>query len=524
MNKSTQDLERYIRARFPIINIISHEESRVMKSVLEMSKNMKKSDGKKIPRIVVEWTLTKGFEITSSNTQIEGLPDPKASANPYAALSFISTFDLENNHTPVLFILKDLHKIVANDPKVVRHLRDIYAHLESRKHNVVLLSPEPCVSPDIEKQVAVIDWALPDASELEAVLAQAEIELPAELNQLNGKRDAVVQAMRGLTVTEAAGALTAGVIASGKLDDSVVSFILNEKKQVIRKSGVLEYFEASTDMSEVGGNDNMKEYAAMVRRAMTKEARDAGVDTPKGVVFVGPPGTGKTLGVKALAGSDFPLVRLDIAKLIEGTVGSGARNLMKALKVVEAVSPCFMLIDEAEKAFTDNGGASDGGEMMRIIGTFLTWMQENELPIYTAMTVNGMDSLRPELLSRFDDVMFVDLPDAQSREEIIKVHLKKRNVKKIDALDEVITATYGYSGREIEKAVKFAIKKAFFENKPVSSKYLLEAAKGIVPTLETKREEIERLRNWAETRAIPAGRPLEPTKPVVKAAKAKLEI
>jgi AAA+ superfamily predicted ATPase len=396
--------------------------------------------------------------------------------------------------------------------RVVRYLRDISARFQTRKHNLILLSPSLNVHPDLEKQIAVIDWSLPDVKELEAILSKAESNLPNTTPvTLNGNRDQVIQAMRGLTEEEAENVLTAGVVACGELGDGVISHIIAEKKQIIRKSGVLEYFEANVSMSDVGGLDNLKEYAARKRLAMSPKARAAGVDSPKGVLLVGVPGTGKSLSAKAIAGGTLPLLRFDMSKILgSGRVGAAENNISTALKVAEATAPCVLWLDEIEKALADNGGASDGGVMMRVIGSLLTWMQETTSPVYVIATANSVSALRPELLSRFDDVMFVDLPDAESRLEILDVHMGKRGVT-LNAKDfgTIVTATWGFSGREIEKVVKFAVERAFFDQKPVDVVYLLEAANQIVPTSETKKEDIKALREWAKGKALVAGKPLE---------------
>lgn len=518
MNISSQTLDRYIRARYPIIAIVSHEESRVMSAILELAKNMKLSNGKTAQRIVCEWSYTKGMLVISEGKDVAGIANGGDYTSPDSALEFISKFDDSGEHAPVLFVIKDIHKILELDIRVLRYLRDIAVRFETRKHSMILLSPTINMPSDVEKQIAVIDWALPDTSELDSVLRQAENELPVELITLNGKREEVIQAMRGLTLTEATNALTAGIVASGKLDEAVLPFILAEKKQIIRKSGILEYFEATVSMNDVGGLSNLKAYAARTRNAMTSKAREAGVDTPKGVLLVGPPGSGKSLSAKAIAGGQYPLLRMDMGKLLGGgRVGEAEGNITSALKVAEAIAPCVLWIDEVEKALADNGGASDGGVMMRVLGSFLTWMQETTAPVYTVATANSAN-LRPELISRFDDVVFVDLPDAASRSEILSVHLSKRGVKSMKNIDDIISATWGFSGREIEKVVKFAVKNAFFEGKPVSVKHLFDAAINIVPTSETKKDEIQALRTWARGKALLAGSPLE-EKPIVTSKK-----
>lgn len=520
---SSQTLARYILAQYSIVAIVSHEESRVMKSIHDTCKGLVLSGGKKVPRIVVSWSITEGFQVLTKNASVAELPSPEASTDPNPALQFIANFDKENNHAPVVFVVKDLHRIFNQDVTILRYLRDIAINFENNSHTLVLLSPELSLPTEIEKQVAVIDWALPEYNELETLLANAKENLPEDKIDEKLNNEQIIQAMRGLTLVEAANALLSGIVACSGLSDEVLPHILSEKKQIIRKSGILEYFEATVSMSEVGGLENLKQYASMKRNAMTAKARQAGVDTPKGVLLVGVPGTGKSLSAKAIAGGQYPLLRMDMGKLLGGgRVGEAENNISSALKIAEAISPCVLWIDEIEKALADNGGASDGGVMMRVLGSLLTWMQETTSPVYTVATANSVSILRPELLSRFDDVVFVDLPGKSAREQILKVHLEKRGVKKIGDLKEVIKATKGFSGREIEKVVKFAIERAFFEEKPVTVKHMLTSAEAIVPTGKTKAEDIKALREWAKGKAIFAGEPLENDELIIE--KNKIEI
>ena len=500
-NPSTK-LDQLIRARYPLIGIVSHEESRVMAAIQQVAAEMRLTSGTLVPRRVVEWSLTAGLTGIGRN--------PDEYADPNAALDFIATFDEKGEEQPTVFVLKDLHKIMTNDLKVLRYLRDIAVRFEIRKHTLILLAPELQIPIDLEKQISILDWPLPSATELADVLSGSEASLPIGTQvTLNGSRDTVIQALSGLTKFEAENVLLAGIVATGELGSGVLPHIISEKKQIIRKSGILEYFEATVKMSEVGGLDQLKEYANLKRAAMSAKARAAGVDAPKGVLLVGPAGTGKSLSAKAIAGGELPLIRLDMGKILGGgRVGEAEGNIAQALKTVEAVAPCVWWWDEVEKALADNGGASDGGVMMRVLGSLLTWMQETTAPVYVVATANNISALRPELLSRFDDVCFVDLPDAVSRGEILNVHLAKRG-KELKNLAPVIDATWGFSGREIEKVVKFSVERAFFENKKLHTAHLLEAANKIVPTSVTKAEEIAALRNWAQGKAITAGRPLE---------------
>jgi len=488
-------LDRYIRARYPIIGIVSHEEARVLASISQVA-------GSK--RTIAEWSCTAGL------VGLSGIAADEY-ATPDAALEYIAKYDEKGDTPSTIFVLKDMHQLMKVDPRIVRFLRDIAIRFETRRHNVILLSPSLDVPADLEKSVALIDWPLPDVDELSAILRQAETDLPVQ-NTLgeNGKREAVIQALRGLTKVEAQNVIKAAVVATRELGECVIPMIVKEKAQIIRKAGVLEYYDNSTTMQEVGGLEHLKEYAQIKRSAFTTKARAAGVDAPKGLLMVGVPGSGKSLSAKAIAGGKMPLVRMDVGALMGGLVGQSEANMRLALKTVEAIAPCVLWIDEVEKALGGmNGGESDGGTTSRVFGTLLTWMQETKSPVYTIATANDVRKLRPEFLRRFDDIMWVDLPNAAARQEILAVHLSKRNVTGLSEFGEVITDTWGFSGAEIEKVVKSAVERAFFQNRSVTVADLDYAARRIVPVSVTMAEQINNLRSWASNRAIPASEPLE---------------
>lgn len=500
-------LDRMVRARYPLIAIVSHEESRVLAAIRQVA-------GSK--RRVVEWSYTRGL-VGLDGVQADDYEEPGA------ALGFLAAFDEAGNEPPTLFVFKDLHKIMEIDIRTVRFLRDLAARFDVRRHNLILLSPAMNVPADLEKQMAILDWPLPDIDELAEILRLAESDfassIPVDLGE-NGRREAVIQAMRGLTKTEAANVLKAAAVATRELSEKVIPLIVREKAQIIRKAGVLEYYDQTVTMNEVGGLEYLKEYASIKRAAFSAKARAAGVDAPKGLLMVGVPGSGKSLSAKAIAGGQMPLVRMDVGALMGGLVGQSEANMRLALKTVEAIAPCVLWIDEIEKALGGIGGSeSDGGTTSRVFGTLLTWMQETSAPVYTIATANDVRSLRPELLRRFDDVMWVDLPDSASRLEILEVHLTKRGHEQIgaSALSEVADATWGFSGAEIEKVVKQAIEKAFFQARNLTHEDLLDAARRIVPVSVTMGDQINGLRAWASNRAIPASRPLE-AKPASKAA------
>ena len=448
--------------------------------------------------------------------------DTDSTSDPTAALRVISGYD--PNTDPTLFVMKDLQKYFA-DPVVLRALRDIANLFETSKHNLILVGPDLGKVPtDLEKVTAVIDWPLPTTDELAAILGKCEQDLPERIPvTLNGGRERVVQSLRGLTAFEAGSVLMNAIAATGELAESVVPYIVDEKQQIIRKSGVLEFYDTDVSMSQVGGLPHLKRYADIKRAAFGKEAAEFGVDAPKGVLMVGVPGSGKSLTAKAIAGGKMPLLRMDIGALLSGTVGGGEANMRDALKVAESISPCVLWVYEIEKSMADNNGASDGGVMMRMLGNLLTWMQETTAPVYVVATANDVRTLRPELLRRFDDIVWVDLPNAADRREILGVHLSKRRQDPASFdLDQLVECTWSFTGAELEKVVKAAIEFAFFEHVALSDTHLARAARQIIPISTTMNEKINDLRSWANGRALMAGDPLEP-KPARQVSASRME-
>jgi SpoVK/Ycf46/Vps4 family AAA+-type ATPase len=500
-----QLLDQYIRARYSVIGISSHEEVRVLDAIKAIAAER---------RQVVEWSFTAG---------LVGLPAIEADeySEPSAALEYISKFDPEGKEKPTLFVMKDLHSIMARDIRVVRFVRDIAAEFKKKTHTLILLSPQLEIPADLEKSIVQIDWPLPNVDELDFVLRQAEkrrpVSIPDNIGE-NGAREAIVNALRGLTETEAANVISSAIVKTRELGESMIPIIVAEKAQIIRRNPALEYFDDSVTMADVGGLKYLKEYIQVKRSSFTAKARARGVDMPKGVLLLGINGTGKSLAAKAIAGGKMPLLRLDYGALMGGLVGQSEGNLRGALKIASSVGQCVLWLDEAEKALSSSGGESDGGTSSRMFGTLLTFLQESTAPIYFVCTVNEIKGLRPELLRRFDDIFFVDLPDAESRLEVLSVHLRKRGYNlesySISETANIVAATWAYSGAEIEKVVKFAVERAFYEGASMTYQHLLDAAKRIVPISKTKADEIADLRTRASQIALQANAPLE-TKPVV---------
>lgn len=491
-------LARCIRASYPIVVIISHEEGRVLASLQLVAE--------KLQRRAYAWSITAGLQPAWPGAGVNPIEDAQ---DPAAALRCLAEY--KDDDPPTLFILKDLHKY-TQDPLILRYLRDISVKFETSPHTLLLLSPAFDVPGDLEKSVTIIDWPLPGADELDAIISQAEHDAPSHIQvHLNGDRQEIIQAMQGLTDFEARSALASAIIATGELSEAVVTHIVAEKKQIVRKSGLLEFFETDVTMQQVGGLPHLKRYAEVKRSTFTAEAASFGVEPARGVLLLGLPGVGKSLTAKAIAGGKLPLLRMDVGALMGQYVGQSEANTRGAFRVAEAIAPCVVWLDEMEKALGGDGGERDGGTTARVVGSILTFMQETLAPIYWVATANDVRALRPELINRFDDVFFVDLPNAADRREILSVHLSRRgrSPEQFD-LSVVSDACWGFVGREIERVVKSALEIAYYAGEPLATSHLVEAAAAIVPISTTMDARISDLRAWADTRARRANDPNEP--------------
>lgn len=507
-SKAVDRLSRYIRARYPVIYVVSHEENRVLSFIRGIAENTGRRLG--------VWTITHG---------IQGLDEIPADEthDPVGAMMAIEAYN-QSVATPTLFVMLDFHNVLE-DAVNTRYVRDIASDFEKSAHNLILVSPTLYIPSDLDKLVTVLDFPLPDVSELTEVVDRVECNLPEKFARtLNGKREEVIRALQGLTGFEAENCLLSAVAATGELGETVIPHIVAEKKQIIRKSGVMEFYEATTTLADVGGLDLLKHDALIDLNTFSANAREKGVDMAKGIIIVGVPGTGKSLLAKSVAAGKMPVLRLDIGAVMGKHVGESEGNIRQALRVAEAVSPCVLWIDEVEKALGGTGtGENDGGTTLRVFGTILTWLQENTSPVYAVCTANDVRALKPEFLRRFDAIYWVDLPSHADRLVILGVHLNKRGYdinsfegKEIEAM---VKATWGLTGAEIEKAVKSAVKTAYYDGKPLSATLLIEEAARVIPIAKTMEEQINSLRNWAATRAKPASSfPLE-AKPVISMAK-----
>jgi SpoVK/Ycf46/Vps4 family AAA+-type ATPase len=300
-------------------------------------------------------------------------------------------------------------------------------------------------------------------------------------------------------------------VKAGQLTEAEVEIVLSEKKQLIKRNGILEYIEEDETLDSIGGLEELKHWLFQRSGAFTEKAREYGLPQPKGMLILGVPGCGKSLIAKTTSRLwGLPLLRLDIGRVYDGsTVGRSEANLRNALKTAESISPAILFIDELDKAFAGGAGSadSDGGTSSRIFGSFLTWMQEKTSPVFVMATANRVDRLPGEFLrkGRFDEIFFVDLPNVDEREDIYRIHLEKRRPQTDRFnLNQLAKVSEGFSGAEIEQAIVAAMYEAFAQNREFTQLDIIAAVKSTLPLSKTMTEQVTALRDWARQRARPA--------------------
>lgn len=476
------------RARYPILYLVSWEEQRVADALKDVAARLGKQ--------IYFWACTSGFDSESLNTD-----DGQKLGN--ALDRVISSPDR------AIFVFKDLHAFLE-DRTVIRKLRDVANHLRRSYKTLVLLSPVLKIPAELEKEITVIDVPLPEQEEMAGILRKfldAVSNNPSiHIEMDDALFERVVKACLGLTASEAENVLAKALVADRRFAVEDLPRIIDEKKQIIRKSGLLEYFELTESMDHVGGLDGLKAWLKTRSYAFTEKARAFGLPEPKGVLLLGVQGCGKSLAAKATATEwKLPLLRLDVGSIFNSFIGSSEENIRQATSTAESLAPAVLWLDEIEKGFSGGVGTGhvDAGTTARVFATFLTWLQEKKAPVFVFATANEVRYLPAEFFrkGRFDEVFFVDLPQFAERESIFRIHLAKRG-RKPDQFDvaELAAAAEGMSGAEIEQSVISAMYEVFPTGRDITTADVEKAIKATVPLSVTMKESIDEIRRWARHR------------------------
>ncbi|MCF4010580.1 AAA family ATPase [Rheinheimera sp. UJ63] len=490
-----------IQASAALVQIISHETLRIHAYCIDVAETLQKD--------LLIWSSSLGLRKYEFETgdwlEIDDIGQPQE------VLEWL--LDTNNHEEEFILLLEDFHHYL-HEHTLISRLRSFAVGVASQKINgicVVISQPVALLPPELEKEIQVMHMPLPDSDDLKKLMEQARQRYDIHERDFQ-ESPALIDAALGLSTSEAQLAFAKAACQFKRLTDTEIPFIVKEKEQVIRKNGHLEYFHPKATLDDVGGLDNLKSWLERRKQSFGANAREFGLETPRGVLLLGIPGTGKSLAAKAVANAwQLPLLRLDMGKIYGGIVGQSEANIRSALQTAEALAPSILWVDEIEKGLSgmQSSGATDGGTTSRVLGTFLTWLQEKEKPVFVVATANHIAQLPPELLrkGRVDEIFFVDLPTHQDRKDIIAIHLKHR--QRLDdflpeELDELASVSKGFTGAELEEAVKEGMFLAFDAGHQLTKNDILEAIQATSPLSQTMHEMINDTREWAKGRAVSA--------------------
>ncbi|MBD1876558.1 AAA family ATPase [Nodosilinea sp. FACHB-131] len=478
----TDELGLLIRARYPIIYIATAEEERAEADIAACATQQGN-------RALYTWDFVEGYQ---GNLNDAGF----GKRNPLQALELVEKLPAT---APAIFVLRDFHRFL-DDVAISRKLRNLARRLKAQPKTLIILSAQLTIPDELSETVTVLEFTLPDAAairhEVQQLLGSTGTNLPmATLEE-------VVRTCQGLSLERIRRVLSRAIAAHGAFDPNDLDLILDEKRQSIRQTQILDYYPAREQISDIGGLDNLKDWLLKRGTAFSEKARQYGLPHPRGLLLLGIQGTGKSLTAKAIAHHwHLPLLRLDVGRLFGGLVGESEARTRQMIQLAEALAPCVLWIDEIDKAFAGMDGRGDSGTASRVFGTFITWMAEKTSPVFVVATANNIQALPPEMLrrGRFDEIFFVGLPSQSDRQAIFEVHLSRLRPHTLKTFDTARLAyeTPDFSGAEIEQAIVEAMHLGFSQNRDFTTDDILTAASEMVPLARTAQEQIEALQAWA---------------------------
>jgi hypothetical protein len=482
-------LDLLIRSRTPILWIRSLEEERVEDLLEQACRRLGN-------RALLRWDFIDG---------LSGAPNRagEAARNPLAALGCLDPLPAEQG---AILLLRDFHRY-CDDAGVCRRLRNLAGQLRQQTRTLVITAPAWQLPPELDDCITLLELPLPDAAEIAQLLGAIASASGEPLDA--AVRGQLAAACHGLSELRVRQLAARALARRGRLGEDDLAEVLEEKRQAIAKTELLEYCPTEATPADIGGLDALKAWLEQRRMAFSEEAQRFGLPLPRGVLLVGPQGTGKSLTAKAIAHSwGMPLLRLDVGRLFAGLVGASEARTREMIQRAEAMAPCVLWIDEIDKGFGGDS-RSDGGTSQRVLGTVLTWMAEKSSAVFVVATANGVERLPAELLrkGRFDEIFLLDLPSAEERHAILDLQLRRRRPQHTIPLEVLVDRTAGFSGAELEQTVIEGLHLAFASGRDIGEADLIAAASQVVPLVRTAREQLEALQQWASGgRARPASR------------------
>ena len=490
-----QDLEIILRSRTPLIVMETRDESRVLRMLQDIG--MRSSTSEYLP--LFRWTITDGLQ----RLDIDLAPQ-LINSEPADVLKHIRAVS-----KPGIYVLLDFHPFL-DDPVHVRLIKDICIHYRDVPRQLVLISHQIRLPRELEAFSARVDMALPGNAERKAIIESVAREYSAANSgaqvQVDPKAyELLVRNLAGLTYGDTERLARNAIEVDGAITRSDLPGVMQAKYALLNHGGALHFEYDTARFSDVGGLTRLKNWLGQRKAAFRREQDAAHLDPPKGILLTGVQGCGKSLAAKATAGIfGAPLLRLDFGTLYDKYHGETERKLRESLKTADVMSPCVLWIDEIEKGIAGRGGET--GTTQRVLGTFLTWMAEKKSPVFVVATANDISALPPELVrkGRFDEIFFVDLPDAGIRSTILAIHLANRGQRLADFdVESLADAMQGFSGAEVEQAVVSALYAAHAANEPLSSAHIHREIEQTKPLSTVMHEKISALRAWADGRTVP---------------------
>lgn len=487
----TKQIQHYLDAGFPILYVHTFEEMKVDQAIAAIAK----SAGKR----VIEWQAAGGMLEWSASLDAGSGAHMKSPALDSDLEQTLVLWNDQNEMQQTLLVIKDGHPYFGN-PRIISLLKES-AHkvLSGADASVLLISSVLLIPPELEKYITIFDMGYLDTGEIKSIIVSFAEAYGLKLNERF--LEEMTRALKGLSEYEINNILALAYATDGTLSKANLQLIHEQKRQTIKKSGILEMIPLKEGFDDIGGLDNLKSWLnqkAAVFRDLDRAER-FGVDIPKGVLIVGVPGCGKSLNAKAAAKLlDVPLLRLDMGRLLGKYVGESEANMRRATELAEAIAPCVLWIDELEKAFAGIGEGGGSGEVTtRLFGHFLTWMQEKQSAAFVVATANDILKLPPELLrkGRFDEIFYVGLPSEAERKKIFEIHIAKRRKADLSGIqmNELAQKTKGYSGADIEGVVKESVETVYASGKQsLTTQDLIEAVRNTRSLSDIMKEPLEK--------------------------------
>jgi SpoVK/Ycf46/Vps4 family AAA+-type ATPase len=481
--KFTDELTLLLKARYPIIYINTIEEDRVEYIIRKYIKTS-------LNRSIYSWDFIDGY---TNNPNNEGF----AKRNPVQALELVERLTAQ---TPALFLLKDFNRFLT-DVSISRKLKNISRILKLQPKTIIIIGSEFNIPKELSDLITILQFQLPVESEINYELNRLIESLNIQIDQQI--LESLTRACQGLSLERIRRVLSKIIATYKTIDENSIKLLLNEKKQIISQTEILEYWSVDDTISKIGGVDNLKNWLKKRKTSFGIEASNYGLPTPRGLLLVGIQGTGKSLTAKAIANEwQLPLLKLDVGKLFGGIVGESESRLRQMIQVAETISPCILWIDEIDKAFSNNNNnTGDSGTSNRVLATFISWLSEKTKPVFVVATANNVDLLPLEIIrkGRFDEIFFLDLPQKQEREQIFKIHIQEFRPNRWELFDysKLAQLSEAFSGAEIRQSIIEAMYHAFYEKREFTTEDICLSLTQLIPLSKLENNQTLKLKNWA---------------------------